>query len=140
MWSQSFGHLLALREKTQHTKCSSCIRHKLILKKLGGDQRARQAQMRLFAAHLCTQYADRTVYWRARNRSREKHLDSGIQTLEVVVDAIDHAKFRYPRSNIFSAKDLAAPETLSRLHGKYLPRTSCNAGSFRTCSRERLHL
>ena len=45
---------------------------------------------------------------RVRGQSRDKHVSpAGTKTLAVVVDGIDHSKFRYPRSNIFNAKDLA---------------------------------
>ena len=108
VWAESFGHLLALREKTQHAQCSQCLRHKYIIKKLSQDRNARQAQLRLYSQHLQQQYSDRTQYWRARSNSRLRTLTpSGSMVICIILDAIDHTKFRFPRSAIFSAKDLS---------------------------------
>ena len=105
----------AARKDKQYTKCSACLRHKVIIKKLANDQRARHARMTLLSSgvgfrvyHLRKQYDDRTCYWRARGQSCDKHTNpAGTKTLAVVVDATDHSKFPYPRSDIFNAKDLA---------------------------------
>ncbi|CAE7795488.1 unnamed protein product [Symbiodinium microadriaticum] len=87
VWSSDFGHLLA--------KC-------------GQDRNAREAQTRLFAAHLQKQYSDRVQYWKCRSESRLRNmLPGGHQVLCIIMDAIDHAKFRFPRSAIFKGKELS---------------------------------
>ncbi|CAJ1449087.1 unnamed protein product [Effrenium voratum] len=107
VWADSFADLLAIRQQSQHATCASCIRHKMLLRKLCGDKHGREAQMQQYVQHLRRQYADRAVYWSSRAVSRLKTLSSGLQTICMVVDAMDHSKYRYPRSIVFSSKEFS---------------------------------
>lgn len=107
VWSKCFGHLLAIREEGQHSKCTVCIKHKLIVKKLGSDRIAREAQLQQYLRHLDQQYEDRVVYWQARANSRLKMLPDGTRSVCIIVDAVDHTKLRYPKHAAMSAKDFS---------------------------------
>ena len=104
----TFGNRLAIRAPTQHAQCSICVRHKLLIKKLSSDARARNFQATEFQRHLQLQYQDRTTYWFNRASSRIPVQPSGYKKLCIVTDAIDHNKFRYPRSKIFQAKQFSS--------------------------------
>jgi hypothetical protein len=65
-------------------------------------------QVQDFEFHLLQQYRDRTIYWSNRAVSRIPMQPSGCRKLCVVTDAIDHNKFRYPRSRIFGSKEFAS--------------------------------
>ena len=56
--------------------------------------KARQDQMKQYAAHLQSQYNDRLQYWQSRGSSR---LRTPYEAT-IIVDGIDQAKFAYPRS------------------------------------------
>lgn len=47
------------------------------------------------------------LYWSTRATSRLRMSASGEQFLCLVVDAIDHTKFRYPRTRVAASKDFA---------------------------------
>lgn len=66
---------------------------------------ARKHQLREYERHLGKQYLDRTVYWAARNASRLPILPTGKSSICIVTDAIDHSKFRFPRSRVFASKE-----------------------------------
>ena len=86
-----------------------CMRHKCIIKKLAGDRQARNSQLKELSAHLRRQYADRVVYWHARANSRlQMPLSDGFRSYCLIVDGLDHAKFKVPRSRVFASKEFAA--------------------------------
>ena len=60
-----------------------------------------------FERHLQRQYSDRTIYWAARSASRILSLPSGRRTIAMITDAIDHGKYRYPRSQVTTSKELS---------------------------------
>ena len=88
--------------------CSACLRHKILIRKLSNDSKARLQQVKDYEFHLLQQYRDRCVYWSNRSVSRLVMQPSGFRKVTVVTDAIDHNKFRYPRSRIFGSKEFAA--------------------------------
>lgn len=100
VWSESFGDKLALRQISQHRKCSTCCKHKALLKKLANDRFGRQLQLSQYAAHLRGQYADRVCYWNARSASRLVLSSHGLKTCCIFIDGMDHSKFRFPRSAV----------------------------------------
>ena len=109
VWSTSFATKLAIRQQRSHAQCGMCVRHKLIIRKLGGDSIAMQRQVTEFQRHLRRQYADRTVYWASREDSRLLSLPSGRKTITMIIDAIDHGKYRYPRSKVaLMSKELSS--------------------------------
>ena len=108
VWAESFSTRLGIRPASQHAECSVCQRHKLIIKKLGDDSRARSAQIGEYAKHLKLQFADRTCYWASRSLSRlGTLLPAGFYSLTVVLDGIDHSKFKYPRSRAMTSKQFS---------------------------------
>lgn len=106
VWGSSFTKM-AIRRVSQHSTCSTCTRHKMILKRLSSDKRARAMQMLEYQKHLVRQYQDRVKYWQARARSRLGMQPSGVSTITLVVDGMDKSKYRYPRSAVCSSKEFA---------------------------------
>ena len=114
---------MALREETQHAQCQTCTRHKLLIKRLSGDRDLHAAQIVQYGQHLQRQYADRICYWQCRAQSRLPLVDSG-QTVCLIVDGMDHQKYRWPRHTaMFQSKEFSGcirptlDLTCSILHG-----------------------
>ena len=107
VWEESFRNTLFIRPRTQHTKCSECIRHKLVLKRLKRNVAARRSQLEMFKAHLRRQYQDRVVYWKNRSESRTGELPSSVRKVTVTIDSIDHQKFPLPKSLSMNSKDFS---------------------------------
>ena len=106
VWADSFAHLLSIREVTQHSQCMTCVRHRRIIAKLSNDQLAREAQMQEYAVHLKRQYLDRVEYWKHRAQSRMRQVaPDSLLHISLIVDSMDHAKFRLPRSRVFLSKE-----------------------------------
>lgn len=110
MWEEAYRDRLLIRPRTQHSTCSECIRHRVILKKISGEHR--QVQMKHYKRHLARQYADRLSYWRLRAQSRLV-LHSQLQLVDDVIDvcmmldSVDHQKFPLPKSEIMYAKSFS---------------------------------
>ena len=108
VWRESFRHRMGIRPKTQHATCSICLKHKMILKRLSDNHRARKCQMDEYQRHLQMQYGDRVVYWSCRALSRMiTPASTGYRTFCVAIDGLGHSKFRYPRSAVFASRDFA---------------------------------
>ena len=103
VWYQEFGAILQFRPSSSHAICSTCVRHKLLIKAFAGNLKARQSQIEYFGDHLKAQYWDRLCYWDLRAQAR---LKCSFDIL-VIVDGVDQSKFMYPRSDIlFRSKEL----------------------------------
>ena len=102
VWHQEFS-FMKFRQKSQHSVCAVCTRHKLLIRNLGAHLLARKEQVRKFTEHLRAQYRDRLEYWSLRGVSR---LRSSFQ-LTCIIDSMDQAKFGLPRSEVCRAKDLS---------------------------------
>ena len=107
VWSESFADTLAIREESQHSKCTICIKHKLIIKRLAADRAARQSQCLQYSKHLNVQYQDRCEYWASRSQSKLPMLPTGQKSITIICDGLDHQKFAYPRDLSFSAKEFS---------------------------------
>ena len=101
----------------------------MIIKRLSEDRAARDAQLKLYGQHLRKQYQDRVVYWTSRSSSRLRSiLPWGGYNLTMILDGVDHSKFRYPRSAVLSAKEFSTMNRpamdvhgiLAHGHGAYL--------------------
>ena len=101
----------------------------MIIKRLSDDRTARDAQIKLYSQHLRKQYQDRVIYWQSRSCSRLRSiLPWGGFNLTVILDGVDHSKFRYPRSAIFRSKEFSTMSrpamdvhgVLAHGHGAYL--------------------
>ena len=103
-----FQSRLRIRQQGHHGKCSTCVRHRLIIKRLGRGP-ARTAQLLLYKSHLSRQYKDRQTYWGHRAQSRtEATSGQPITTLSMIVDGMDQAKHAYPKGEALSAKEFSA--------------------------------
>jgi hypothetical protein len=96
----TFGRFgkLGFRQKRQHKTCGTCVRHKLIIKNLGGDLHKRKMQIGFYHKHLRSQRMDRGVYYvhRALSRLRGRSQDGRIH-ISMIYDGMDQAKFNCPR-------------------------------------------
>jgi hypothetical protein len=92
VWVQHYSKLLAFRPHMMHSVCAVCVKHRLLLRELSHDIRARVKQRMLYDRHLAMQFADRQSYWSLRASSR---LRSKIVCM--IVDGMDQSKFAWPR-------------------------------------------
>ena len=93
VWSVSFGTRLALREASSHAQCATCVRYKLLVRKLSNDSTARAQQLKEFEWHLAKQFADRACYWQNRATARLPMApEASGPTISIITDAIDHNK------------------------------------------------
>ena len=98
---------MLIRPRTQHAKCSICIRHKLVLQQVRRNVAARRVQMQLYGLHLEKQYQDRCRYWQNRADSRSKHREDDCRTITVTIDSMDHQKFMFPRDPAMGSKSFS---------------------------------
>ncbi|CAL1129527.1 unnamed protein product [Cladocopium goreaui] len=107
VWQSDFEHLLRIRFYTHHSKCSLCIKHRLIIKKLGHCPPARRAQHAMLQKHLDRQHKDRQVYYAARARSRLGATTLGECEITAILDSMDAQKHAWPRSRCMSSKEFS---------------------------------
>ncbi|CAK9080151.1 FO synthase subunit 1, partial [Durusdinium trenchii] len=100
-WLQEFS-FLKFRAQSSHSMCSTCVRHRFLIREMSGHLRAREEQQSLYTLHLRKQYFDRVCYWELRGLSRLRSFDAVL-----ILDGMDQAKFAYPRSDFFRTKELA---------------------------------
>ena len=143
MWQTSFQDKLRIRFANHHSKCGQCLKHRLIIKKLGHCPAAQRLQSTMLQSHLRRQHADREIYWSARARSRIDSVQPQVFHLCGIIDSMDQQKHSWPRSRTLLAKDfvtlnrprLSSTTFLCHGHGLYLhlsPHTvQCNGS--RTC-------
>ena len=122
VWQESFCDKLRVRFANHHAKCTQCIKHRLILKKLGNHPPARRAQHEELQRHLRRQHQDRSVYYENRARSR-LHATRDLGTLGVfelcgILDSMDSVKYSWPKSAVMNSKQF------SKFHR---PKMSCTA-------------
>lgn len=107
VWEEGFADLLLIRPRSQHKKCSTCVRHKILLAKLSANEGAHRQQLMLYRQHLDRQYRDRMAYWSSRSLSRLGMQSDGRQTVVITIDSMDHSKYAYPRSLAMCSKDFS---------------------------------
>ena len=93
---------MKFRSARQHPECSTCVKHKCLLRSLSGHIHARQKQQDEYHRHLHSQYLDRLEYWGQRGLSRSCGTD-----LLLIVDGMDQGKFAFPRHRALKAKEFA---------------------------------
>lgn len=104
-WEEGFRDKLFIRPRSQHAKCSYCVRHRLLLRRLRRQLPARAAQMIMYKRHLAKQYSDRLTYWKNRSHARlGENVPDGLPSLCVMIDSIDHSKFAWPKGEALNAK------------------------------------
>ena len=96
IWTTRYKDKLDFRGSFQHAVCSVCIQHKLLLGQLSHDTTSRLRQRMLHDRHLSNQYRDRRMYWHDRALSRLQ-----TNTITLIIDGMDQAKFCWPRSVFF---------------------------------------
>lgn len=105
MWQREFSDRLRIRFQTHHAKCAQCVRHRLIIKKLGHCGPARRAQYDELQKHLSRQLADRRVYWYYRSQSRLDSVNPCPQEICAILDSMDMAKYSWPKSKTMLSKE-----------------------------------
>lgn len=106
VWEESFSNRLRLRPSSQHSKCTTCVTHKAIMKKLSSHKEALAFQSRLWGQHMEKQFADRQTYWRYRSYSRHGADINGRPTVCLIIDSMDHCKWSVPRTSVLAAKSM----------------------------------
>lgn len=96
--------MLRIRPTSAHSKCTTCVKHKAIMRRLASNKEALQFQSRLWGAHMERQFADRKVYWQNRSMSRAGHDINGRPTITIIIDGMDHSKWALPRSACLASK------------------------------------
>lgn len=90
---------MRIRFSSHHARCSQCVKHRLIIKKLGHCPPALRAQQAELQKHLERQLKDRQVYWAARARSRLGATTLGGCEITIIIDSMDAPKtFLAPQS------------------------------------------
>lgn len=103
-----FKERLRIRFSKHHSTCSICLRHKLLLKRLGHCGPARRAQLQLLQQHRTRQRRDRQCYWMMRASSRLDAQAASPSTICCILDSMDAAKHSWPRSQIMKSKEFSA--------------------------------
>lgn len=115
---------MQIRASSQHSQCSTCVRHRFLVKSLGRRLRARDLQQRFYWQHLREQYLDRLEYYRLRSLSRQR---DG-RFICIIQDGVDQGKVALPRSPWMQSKEFAQfkihrPKlhlSLTLVHGYFL--------------------
>ena len=142
VWMSDFEDRLRIRFFSHHSRCSQCIRHRLIMKKLGHCPPARRAQAARLHQHLQRRHCDRQVYWNCRAESRLDSKNLCQCQITGILDSMDAAKHAWPRSAKLSAKEFSSfnrPRLTSTsliIHGHSvtlaLSPSTCSSNSSRT--------
>ena len=103
---KDFGDKLRVRASGHHSKCSVCVRHRLIIRRVGPGP-WRVYQMGLYKKHLARQYHDRQIYWghRAQSRLQSEGDLSEVSEITCIVDGMDQQKHAWPRSECMKSKE-----------------------------------
>lgn len=108
VWMVDFQDRLRIRATSHHARCSICVRHRLIIRRLGQGP-GRLAQIAEYKRHLGRQYRDRQVYWGHRSQSRSDAISGApIRHLSLIVDGMGQAKHAYPKSESLGSKEFAS--------------------------------
>lgn len=82
---------LIIRKASQHAQCQTCWELQQKINKRG-SMKAKLEAVRDLGQHYANQYADRCLYWALRHASRMRD-----NILVIIIDAMDKAKFAWPR-------------------------------------------
>ena len=139
MWQSDFEHLLRIRFATHHARCSLCVKHRLLIRKLGHCPPARRAQHAMLQRHLTRQHKDRQVYYACRARSRLGAVTLGEIEVTAILDSMDSQKHAWPRSRSMCSKEFSKfnRPRLSILHLLVGSWTPCFGLSQPSCSDKR---
>ena len=101
VWKREFP-FLKFRGERQHPECSTCVRHKLLIRSFQQHLKARTLQQSYYHAHLAAQYQDRLTYYHSRGQARLRGCH-----LTFMADGVDQAKFGFPRHPALRSKQFA---------------------------------
>ena len=104
MWEEGFTNRLHIRDASQHKRCTECVKHQLVIRKLRDNERALSVQAALWGQHLERQFRDRQRYWDLRAQSRLTQSIDGQPVLTMIIDGMDHSKWVLPKSQALNAK------------------------------------
>ena len=90
-YNKVWDKYLMIRKASQHSQCQTCWELQQKINKRGSMQAKLQA-VRDLGQHYADQYADRCLYWALRHASRMRD-----NVLVIIIDAMDKAKFAWPR-------------------------------------------
>lgn len=103
-----YADRLRIRASSHHARCSVCVKHQLIIKRLPRGP-GRLAQVAQYRNHLSRQYRDRQQYWAHRAKSRtEAASGAPITHCCIIIDGMDQAKHCYPKSMALNCKDFSS--------------------------------
>ena len=105
VWEHNFGDVLKLRSDSAHVKCNICVRYKLMVRKLARCTVAREMQLKLLERHRQQQYMDRVTYWHSRNLARSFSGCQSPNTIVLICDSMDAAKYSWPKDSCLHAKE-----------------------------------
>lgn len=108
VWQRDFSDKLHIRFKSHHARCGQCVKHRLILRRLGHQGPARRAQENLLFRHLSRQHRDRQLYWSIRAQSRLDSSNSQPYTLSCILDSMDQGKHAWPKSLNLQSKEFSS--------------------------------
>ena len=105
VWMKDLGRLLRIRREGHDPRCAICVRHRLIIRRVGRGP-ARRQQIIQFKRHLSRQYRDRQIYWGHRCKSRDDAVTGAPATfISCIVAGMDQQKHACPRSEAMSSKE-----------------------------------
>ena len=108
VWMNDFQDRLRIRAESHDAKCSLCVKHRLIIRRLPRGP-GRLAHVQQYKNHFSRQYRDRQVYWSHRTLSRTQSTSGApITHLSMIVDGMDQQKHVYPKSQALQAKEFAS--------------------------------
>ena len=90
-YAQVWERHLIVRKASQHAQCQTCWDLQQRINKRS-SMRDKLEAVRALGQHYADQYADRCLYWALRHASRMRD-----NILVVIIDAMDKAKFAWPR-------------------------------------------
>ena len=103
-----FKDMLRIRKTNHHARCSQCLRHRAIIRRLGHCLPARRAQVAQLQRHLARQYRDRQIYWESRSMSRISASSSCPAVVTAILDSMDAAKHSWPFCQAMQSKEFAS--------------------------------
>lgn len=90
---------MRFRGVRQHPECTTCTKHKLLIRSFQQHLLARKQQVQYYHQHLAAQYQDRLTYYQCRGESRLRG-----SRLTFMADGMDQAKFCFPRHPALRSK------------------------------------
>ena len=140
---KDFGDKLRVRFANHHSKCTQCLKHRLIIRKLGHCGPAKRSQCEELNRHLKRQLCDRRTYYFLRAQSRLQSSNPFVAEICCIIDSMDMQKYSWPQTGVMAAKEfnswprprMSTTSCLIHGHAAFTALThhclSCN--SSRTC-------